>query len=238
MKMMDSHLERLTGISHESICSNFSKQQKKQCQISTIYGCSWCEFTDSLQNIYFVWLKSETFRQHLTSLHQLPPRCKQTWLLVCLKQIVYISHKYMCVSVSQSCPTLCDPMDYSPPGYSVHGDSPGKNAGVGCHALHQGVFPTQGWNRGLPHCRQILYHLSHQGEKISLKPKCVTPSHQRLTFALRESNSFLSGNEGDLLHWLLHVHPKGIKRAGQLRGPRDGKIEKIPALMKLRSWSQ
>ena len=46
---------------------------------------------------------------------------------------------------------------------SVLGDSPGKNTGVGCHALLQGIFPTQESNPGLPHCRQILYHLSHQG---------------------------------------------------------------------------
>ena len=37
--------------------------------------------------------------------------------------------------VAQLCPTLKDPMDCSPPGSSVHGDSPGKNNGVGCHAL-------------------------------------------------------------------------------------------------------
>ena len=61
------------------------------------------------------------------------------------------------------CPTLCDPLDCSPPGSSVHGDSPGKNTGVGCHALLQGIFPTQGSNPGLPHCRWILYRLSHQG---------------------------------------------------------------------------
>ena len=48
-------------------------------------------------------------------------------------------------------------------GTSVHGDSPGKNTGVGCHALLQGIFPNQGSNPGLPHCRQILYPLSHQG---------------------------------------------------------------------------
>ena len=42
-------------------------------------------------------------------------------------------------------------------------DSPGKNTGVGCHALLQGIFLTQGSNLGLPHCRWILYHLSHQG---------------------------------------------------------------------------
>ena len=64
--------------------------------------------------------------------------------------------------VAQSCLTLCNPMDCSPPGSSVHGDSPGKNTRVGCHALLQGIFPTQGLNPGLTHCRQILHHLSHQ----------------------------------------------------------------------------
>ena len=42
-------------------------------------------------------------------------------------------------------------------------DSPGKNSGVGCHFLLQGIFPTQGSNLGLLNCKQILYHLSHQG---------------------------------------------------------------------------
>ena len=65
--------------------------------------------------------------------------------------------------VAQSCPTLCDPMDCSPPGSSVHGDSLSKDTGVGCHALFQGNFLTQGSNPGLLHCREILYCLSHQG---------------------------------------------------------------------------
>ena len=65
--------------------------------------------------------------------------------------------------VIQSCLTLCNPVDCSPPGSSVHGDSPEKNTGVGCHALFWGIFPTQGSNPGIPHCRQILYRLSHQG---------------------------------------------------------------------------
>ena len=55
-----------------------------------------------------------------------------------------------CWLVPQSCPILCDPMDCCLPGSSVHGDSPGKNTGVGCHALLQGISPTQGWNPGLP----------------------------------------------------------------------------------------
>ena len=41
--------------------------------------------------------------------------------------------------------------------------SPGKNTGVGCHALHQRIFPAQGLTPGLPHCRQILYCLSPLG---------------------------------------------------------------------------
>ena len=42
-------------------------------------------------------------------------------------------------------------------------DFPGKNNGEGCCSLLQGIFPTQGSNPGLLHCRQILYHLRHQG---------------------------------------------------------------------------
>ena len=42
-------------------------------------------------------------------------------------------------------------------------DSPGKNTGVGCHFHLQRIFPTRGSNPGLPHCRQTLYRLSHQG---------------------------------------------------------------------------
>ena len=48
-------------------------------------------------------------------------------------------------------------------------DSSGKNTGVGCHFLLQGIFPTQGSNPSLPHCRQTLYRLSHQGSPILLK---------------------------------------------------------------------
>ena len=58
---------------------------------------------------------------------------------------------------------LCLVTAQAPPGSSDHGDSPGKNTGVGCHALFQGIFPTQGSNPGILHCRWILYHLSHQG---------------------------------------------------------------------------
>ena len=48
----------------------------------------------------------------------------------------------LCWLAAQSCLTLCNPMDCSPPGSSLHGDSPGRNTGVGCFALLQGTFPT------------------------------------------------------------------------------------------------
>ena len=48
-------------------------------------------------------------------------------------------------------------------------NSPGKNTGVNCHFLLQGIFPTQGSNLSLLHCKQILYHLSHQGSPIGKK---------------------------------------------------------------------
>ena len=64
----------------------------------------------------------------------------------------------MKVKVTQSCLTLCDPMNYT-----ASRNSSGQNTGVGSLALLQGIFPTQGSNPGLPHCRQTLYQLSHKG---------------------------------------------------------------------------
>ena len=60
------------------------------------------------------------------------------------------------VKVAQSCATLCKPMDY-----------PGQNTGVSSLSFLQGIFPNQGSNPGLPHCRQILYQLSHKGSPYS-----------------------------------------------------------------------
>ena len=58
------------------------------------------------------------------------------------------------MKVTQSCLTLCNPMDYTSPWNSL-----GQNTGVGSHSLLQGIFPTQGSNPGLLHCRQILFFL-------------------------------------------------------------------------------
>ena len=73
----------------------------------------------------------------------------------------------MCAKLLQSCPTLCDPMDCSLPGSSVHGDSPGKNTVVGYHFLLQGIFPTQGSNLSLLcllHCQAGSLPLAPPGK--------------------------------------------------------------------------
>ena len=56
-----------------------------------------------------------------------------------------------------------------PQGLYSPWNSPGQNTGVGSHSLLQGIFPTQGSNSGLPHCRRILYQLNHQESPTSLK---------------------------------------------------------------------
>ena len=68
---------------------------------------------------------------------------------------LFVSCVVLC-SVAQSCQILGCPMDCRPPGSSVHGDSPGKNSEVDCHAILQVIFPTRGSNSGFLHCRRIL----------------------------------------------------------------------------------
>ena len=95
----------------------------------------------------------------------------------------------VCVySVFQLCPTLCDPMDCSPSGSSLHGIFPGKNTGVGCHFLLQEVFLTLGSNPTLlhllhwqmnsltPHHMQspITFTPTQQLSQIDLGSKCET----------------------------------------------------------------
>ena len=74
-------------------------------------------------------------------------------------------------SQSESWLSLCSVMSDSlrPHGLYSPWNSPGQKTGVGSLSLVQGIFPTPGWNPGLPHCRQILYQLSHQGSPRILK---------------------------------------------------------------------
>ena len=69
----------------------------------------------------------------------------------------------VCMLVTQSCPTLCNPMVCSPPGSSVHGIFQARILEWVAIPYSRGIFPTQESNLGLLHCRRILFHLSHQG---------------------------------------------------------------------------
>ena len=64
--------------------------------------------------------------------------------------------------VAQSCPTLCNPVDCSLPGFSVHGILQARILEWVAISFSRGIFLTQGLNPGLPHCRQTLYRLSHR----------------------------------------------------------------------------
>ena len=122
-----------------------------------------------------------------SSHHHVRKSMMSTWLLTGPVDLDHYESE-----VAQSCPTLSDPMDCRLPGSSVHGifqarvlewgaiafsrgsSRPRDRTRVSCivgrrftiWALLQGIFPTQGWNLGLLHCRQILYCLSHQGSSL------------------------------------------------------------------------
>jgi len=100
----------------------------------------------------------------------------------------------VCCAKSLSCAWLCDPIDCSLPGSSVHGDSPGKYTGMGCHTFFEGIFPTQVSNPGLPHCRQILYHLEKS-----------MATHSNILTLVQFSRSVMS--DSLQLHGLQHARP-------------------------------
>ena len=84
----------------------------------------------------------------------------------CGRQMVQLGGRSVVVLVAQSCPTL-RPHRLWPTRLLCPWDYPGKNTGVDCHSLLQRIFPTQGFNLGPLHCRQILYRLSYREGKIS-----------------------------------------------------------------------
>ena len=113
----------------------------------------------SNSNPWYISEESETLNQKdictptvITGLFTTVKICKQP------KRPLYV----LCL-VAQICLTLCNPVDCSPPGSSVHGASPGKNTGVGCQALLQVIFPTQGSSPG------------HTPTRISHRYTCVPP---------------------------------------------------------------
>ena len=88
----------------------------------------------------------------------------------------------------------------------VSKDSSGKNTGVGCHAFLQGIFPTQGLNPGPLHCRQILYHLSHQGS-----PYICTSEVAQLCLTLCNPMDYTVHGilQARILEWVAFAFPRG-----------------------------
>ena len=113
--------------------------------------------------------------------------------------------------VTQSCPALCNPMDCSLPGFSAHGESPGKNTGVGCP-------PPRDLGSSQPKDQTpILYHLSHQGSPrswvnplISLENCfhiCKMRSFMGLTFRVNFSKTKALQGEGGRDRYLFFILP-------------------------------
>ena len=92
-------------------------------------------------------------------------------------QIFYITGNFFTVWATRVSPKVysesesCSVKSNSLQHHGLHSpwNSPGQNTGVGNLSLLQGIFPTQGSNPGLPHCRQILYQMSHKGSPKSIQ---------------------------------------------------------------------
>ena len=87
------------------------------------------------------------------------------------QSIINATQFSVCMLVTQLCLTLCNSMDCSPPGSSIHGIFPGKNTRVDCHFFLQGIFPTQRSNPSLSHCRQTLLWAIREALYPILYPK-------------------------------------------------------------------
>ena len=114
-------------------------------QISPLFS-----FTEMWAWLYYIWLRSKGWG------------LKWCWC--------FYSHTHNPTNhESESCSVMSDSL--WPHGLYSLWNSPGQNTGVGSLSLLQGIFPTQGSNLGLLHCRQILYRLSHQGSPKYSDPK-------------------------------------------------------------------
>ena len=133
--------------------SRGSSQPRDSTQVSHIAGeffTSWA--TSEAQESWSGW--------PIPSPGDLPNPGSQQGLLVCRWMLYQLSYEWKWNSLSHVSDSLWPFWPYSP------WNSLGQSTGVGSLSLLQGIFPTQGSNPGLPHCRQILYQLSHKGKPI------------------------------------------------------------------------
>ena len=99
---------------------------------------------------------------------------------------------------SLSCVRLFETHGLWPASLSCPWNSLGKNTGVGSHSLLQGIFPTQGLNPSLPHCRWILYCLNHQGSPLLEK-------FVLMSYCTKHLKCFASSCQGELVYSLSFI---------------------------------
>ena len=132
--------------------------------------------------------------------------------LVKKKKNLFFTYCLWCAVLSHLCPTLGDSMDCSPPGSSVHGDYPGKNTRVGCHALLQGSSQPRDLTQ-VSCITGILYHLSHQGSPR--KREWVTYPFSRGSSQAKNQNRVSCFARGFFTSWatseaLIIVYPLSL----------------------------
>ena len=128
-------------------CSNGAPQQPRTRPTRASLGRAPCGVISKQPERRLLWEWEDA--THFSTLPLLPMRGSPRHTLCC----AVLSHSVVSDSLRPLSPSVS----------SVHGDSPGRNTGVGCHALFQGIFSTQGLNPGLPHRRLILHCLICQG---------------------------------------------------------------------------
>ena len=130
--------------------------------VSSVHGISQARI---MEQVAISFSRGSSWPRNLSFLVTLLEANKATqrrWSIIFPKHCLLQCRKMKSASeVAQLYPTLW-PHGLQPTRLLHPWDFPEKNTGVGCHFLLQGIFPTQGSNPGLLHCRQTLYHLSHQ----------------------------------------------------------------------------
>ena len=89
-------------------------------------------------------------------------------------QLIHQNSSELSLCVCGSCSVISNSL--RPHGLYSLWNSPGQNTGMGSRSLLQGIFPTEGSKPGLLHCRQFLYHLSHQGSPRILEKTIPSPA--------------------------------------------------------------
>ena len=132
------------------------------------------ELLDQRVNLHLIFLKMTVFHKSCIILHSVCSAQELQFFHILANTYYFlfcfiIAILCVCVKLPQSCPILCNPMDCSPLGSSVHGILQARILEWVAMPSSRGSFLTQGSNPGLLHCSQILYHMNHRRSKTVLQ---------------------------------------------------------------------